>query len=861
LHGIQGDNLVKIARLIGAAGSGKTTELLRIMEGALPKLGGNPLQLGFASFTRAARAEAVGRAAAAWNVPPSLLDGEGWFRTVHSTARRCLALEPGQLIGNAVADTEWISNALGVKVSTSIDEDTGRQKFVGGQEGAALTCWERARNTLQPLDEVVRKMRRLDDEVPDYAAVVRIAERYEMAKRLEDRLDFSDLLLRFAGYRLHAVDGVERTEPEGTLPNVSAWLFDEQQDASPLLDAACKRLVSAESVKWCYVVGDPFQCQPAGTPVLTASGYKPIEDLDPERDWLIAYNKKDGRFYGTGGGTRFQKASRVVDSGLLIEVTFSDGTKSVCTTNHKWLVRTNRGNVYATYLMRKGSRWRIGTVQMFANGSAATSAKNGDFRLKMRMNQEDADAVWVLRTFGSDREARLYEQIASFKYGIPQVTFRPPHGKAYLDREFIDAVFHALGDLSTNADRCLSDHGLDGMFPFCSKADRSKNGSKACRFLHAANLLPGVHVVPKLLDGYFDRAARGSGDRRGHRSVGKTVEWVGVAAVRRLEPGEAVRVYSLEVEKHHTYVTTNGVVTGNCIFGFAGSSAECFLGWPAEKERTMPKSYRCPKPILELGERCLRRMYRGYFDRKVAPADHEGQIFDCETELPFIRARPDEEWLFIARTNYEANRLYASLHAAGKPAKWVTQQEGATARGTGLAALYALEKGKHVSGKEWSRAIELLPCTNKDKEPMLARGVKTGWAKKHADEWDVIFSDDLTKVGATEPLMEKIRSGRWCGLVDRGEEWRRHAERWGPELVANTKIRVGTIHSVKGMEADNVAMLTTVGKRVEQGREDDRDQHDEECRIAYVGVTRARRNLYIVNEGRHGKPVPRMEVL
>jgi DNA helicase-2/ATP-dependent DNA helicase PcrA len=555
--GFSKGNLVKIARLIGAAGSGKTTELLKIMEAALPKLGGNPLRLGFASFTRAARAEAVGRAAAAWNVAPSMLDGEGWFRTVHSTARRCLGLEPGQLIGNSAADTEWISNALGVKVSTSIDDDTGRQKFVGGQEGAALTCWERARNTLQPLDEVVRKMRRLDDDVPDYAAVVRISERYEMAKRLGDRLDFSDLLLRFSGFRLHTVDGIARTEPEGELPDVSAWLFDEQQDASPLLDAACKRLVAAESVKWCYVVGDPFQS----------------------------------------------------------------------------------------------------------------------------------------------------------------------------------------------------------------------------------------------------------------------------------------------------------------IFGFAGSSAECFLGWPAEKERTMPKSYRCPKPILELGERCLRRMHRGYFDRKVAPADHEGRIFDCETELPFIRARPDEEWLFIARTNYEANRLYASLHAAGKPAKWVTQQEGATARGTGLAALYALEIGQHVSGSEWARAIELLPCTNKDKEPMLDRGVKTGWAKKHSDEWDVIFPDDLQKVGATEPLVEKIRSGRWCGLVDRGEEWRRHAERWGPKLVAETKIRVGTIHSVKGMEADNVALLTTVGKRVEQGREDCQDQHDEECRIAYVGVTRARRNLYVVNEGRHGKPVPRMEVL
>lgn len=548
---------MQIARLIGAAGSGKTTELLRIMEAALPKLGGDPLRLGFASFTRAARAEAVGRAAAAWNVSPSMLDGEGWFRTVHSTAKRCLGIQAGQLIGDKAVDIEWISNALGAKVSTSIDEETGRQKFVGGQEGAALTAWDLARATLRPLEDTVRRLRQIDDDVPDYAAVVRLADKYESAKRIEDRLDFSDLLLRFTGLRLHPIDGVQRTEPEGDLPPVSAWLFDEQQDASALLDAACKRLVSADTVKWCYVVGDPFQA----------------------------------------------------------------------------------------------------------------------------------------------------------------------------------------------------------------------------------------------------------------------------------------------------------------IFGFAGSSAECFLGWPAEKERTMPKSYRCPAPILALGERCLRRMHRGYFDRGVAPADHEGRIFDTETDVPLAAARPDEDWLFIARTNYEASRLYALLHAAGKPPRWVKQTDGVTTRGQGLAALYALEKGKPISGKEWARAVELLPYVNKAKEPILSRGTKTGWAKKHADEWDVILPRELEKVGATESLKSKIASGEWCSLVDRGQEWRRHAERWGPELASNSRIRVGTIHSVKGMEADNVAMLTTISRRIEQGGEDSRDQHDEECRIAYVGVTRARRNLYVVNEGRHGKPVPRMEVL
>ena len=852
---------MQIARLIGAAGSGKTTELLRIMEAALPKLGDDPLRLGFASFTRAARAEAVGRATAAWGVAPGTLDGEGWFRTIHSTAKRCLGIAPGQLIGGSTADTEWISNALGVKVSTIVDEDTGKQRYVGGQEGAALTAWDLARSTLLPLDEIVRRARRLDDDVPDFAAVVRISERYEMAKRVEDRLDFSDLLLRFSGFRVSTTEGVYRTDPEGDLPPVSAWLFDEQQDASPLLDAACKRLVSAESVKWCYVVGDPFQCQPAGTPVLTANGYKPIEDLDPINDWLVAFNRNEGRFYGTGGGVRFKKAWRDVDSGDLFEVRFSDGTTSVCTSNHRWLVRTNRRETYATYLMRKGSRWRVGTVQLFATHKPEMSAKNGDFRLKMRMNQEDADSIWILRACDTDREARMYEQIVSCRFGIPQVTFRPPCGcRNNLDAEFIDAVFNDLGDLTTNGLRCLAAHDLEVSFPFTTKADRSKNGSKACRFIQVPNLLPGIHVVPKLRDGFLQRRKRGEGNPRGSRTIGKEVEWVGVESVRRLPPGEGVRVYSLEVEKHHTYVTTNGIVTGNCIFGFAGSASDCFLGWPADKERTMPKSYRCPKPILELGERCLRRMYRGYFDRKVAPADHEGHIFDTETEVPLAAARPDEEWLFIARTNYEGGRLYTSLLASGKPARWVKQTDGLTTRGQGLAALYALEKGKHISGAEWGRAMELLPQTNKAREPMLARGTKSNWSKQ-ADDWDVIFANDLTQVGATEPLVGKIRSGQWCGLVDRGEEWRRLAERWGPELASNSKIRVGTVHSVKGMEADNVALLTTISRRVEQGREGDQDQHDEECRIAYVGVTRARRNLYVVNEGRHGKPVPRMEVL
>ena len=84
------------------------------------------------------------------------------------------------------------------------------------------------------------------------------------------------------------------------------------------------------------------------------------------------------------------------------------------------------------------------------------------------------------------------------------------------------------------------------------------------------------------------------------------------------------------------------------------------------------------------------------------------------------------------------------------------------------------------------------------------------------------------------------------------------AKRWGPELAGTPRVRIGTIHSVKGAEADNVGLLTTTSKRVEAGAQDEQ-QHNEECRIAYVAVTRARRNLVVVTEGHAG--VPRMEIL
>jgi superfamily I DNA/RNA helicase len=295
------------------------------------------------------------------------------------------------------------------------------------------------------------------------------------------------------------------------------------------------------------------------------------------------------------------------------------------------------------------------------------------------------------------------------------------------------------------------------------------------------------------------------------------------------------------------------------IYGFAGSNAKCFMSWEVAKERTMPKSWRCPKPIAELGEACLRRMHEGYFDRGIAPADHDGVVREAGSiEEVVAGLDPRDSWLLVARTNHQASRMMASLHGAGKPARWTNSIEGVTNRSAGLAALYNAEKGKPISGRDWAKAIALIPTKGRSlsgegTEPMLERGSKTRWKNAEtADDWDVIFPDEMKNVGATDALISRIRDGSWVSLVDNARDWRRQAEAYGPALAADPTVRVGTIHSVKGSEADNVAMLTTISKRVEDGAAMSRAQHDEECRIAYVGVTRARQTLTLIKETKPG---------
>lgn len=247
------------ARIIGGAGTGKTTELLRLMDLCLQKDVRDPMRIGFVSFTRAARHEASSRAGEKFGVEPETLEKMGWFRTIHSVCFRILSCNSTALLSNTTRAREWIKNAIqddpsGMIYSESMEFSDSFEKLTDA--GKALNLWHAARNRLESVQDAVRRAQTVSDDIPDVSFCEAIVGRYEEAKERDGMVDFVDLLAQVAGYRF-TKGYPEKIEPLGDIPYLPVWFFDEQQDTSALLDAVCRRLVTPSH--YVYVVGDPFQ--------------------------------------------------------------------------------------------------------------------------------------------------------------------------------------------------------------------------------------------------------------------------------------------------------------------------------------------------------------------------------------------------------------------------------------------------------------------------------------------------------------------------------------------------------------------------------------------------------------------------
>ena len=204
-------------------------------------------------------------------------------------------------------------------------------------------------------------------------------------------------------------------------------------------------------------------------------------------------------------------------------------------------------------------------------------------------------------------------------------------------------------------------------------------------------------------------------------------------------------------------------------------------------------------------------------------------LFRSEDDLADID--PREDTLVIARTNRHVGRIAGILDDIGVPFRKVKAKGGACAKDLGMMGLWRLQHGESIGRDEWTQVIDMLPSSSSDGRSWLVRGSKARWKKGLSEHFDRIWPSDLAELGATEDLRAAITSGAWSGLPDGGTKWVRAAKRWGVETVAGPSVRIGTIHSAKGMEASKVIVLSSLGRRTKEGEESSPERWAEGRRI------------------------------
>jgi superfamily I DNA/RNA helicase len=273
------------------------------------------------------------------------------------------------------------------------------------------------------------------------------------------------------------------------------------------------------------------------------------------------------------------------------------------------------------------------------------------------------------------------------------------------------------------------------------------------------------------------------------------------------------------------------------IYGWAGADVH-FLQRLDARIHVLPKSHRLPRHVHALAHRVVSRISRRY-PKVFQPRDADGSVRTV-SDAHQVDLR-EGEWLLLARTRRQLQRWEAWCRVNGVVYAHMASHRDSTS-GDGYvwswdtptiraATTYHQLQAGRTAPRSAVRALlpYLQPMLQPAVKRLAVRGADVAWA----EVWpDVLDRPDWMQALPLLPSedVEYVRA-----LRQRGESTR-----------APGRVRISTIHHAKGAEADHVGLFTAVSGRVQRAA---LRAPDEELRVQYVGITRARESLTLVRTG------------
>ena len=270
------------------------------------------------------------------------------------------------------------------------------------------------------------------------------------------------------------------------------------------------------------------------------------------------------------------------------------------------------------------------------------------------------------------------------------------------------------------------------------------------------------------------------------------------------------------------------------IFKWAGAIPEMLMRTPGNK-KVLNQSFRIPKRVYDVAESVANKI-KVRVKKEWSPTSKTGDVTHYSS-IEYVPFNKDGEYYVLARTKYVLQKVEEYFKREGIIYNRFNKNKSISEK-----VCYAINCwNKLVNGD----TISLGGAKNMYKyiagDGPIKRGFKT-WDKALEDDIVVSYNDLVDNHGLRVP-----KDLAWNDVLTLINEdvilYIRKCERRGQDINAIPKIKILTIHGSKGGEADNVVLLSELSRKSHTSL---LKNGDDERRVFYTGITRTKKNLFLV---------------
>ena len=266
------------------------------------------------------------------------------------------------------------------------------------------------------------------------------------------------------------------------------------------------------------------------------------------------------------------------------------------------------------------------------------------------------------------------------------------------------------------------------------------------------------------------------------------------------------------------------------IYNWSGADVNTFLNLQGKIE-VLPYSYRLPAKVYELAVKISSRIKKR-FNKKWESRKEEGTI-NYVSSIEYIDMKKDT-WLILVRYNYQLPSIQKFLKQQGYIFENKYGEFRANKHIQGIRAWKKLNDGENLVYDEVKKLYSCLRTGSG-----IERGYKNLKTIDENTEYEIenlVMHHGLKAHGTWQEALEMI--------PEEDKYYYEALEKTGDLNESNPRIKLTTIHGSKGAEANNVILMTDISYRTWKNLI---KENDDEHRVFYVGVTRVKNNLFIVN--------------